>query len=252
MFEPRLTNVQRHAARRRSVQEAATGLQDPGDAAGRSVAGGGIRDALEAHDRRDDDPAGGRVRSMSETLISLLRARADVHPPVRAGVRPAVPGRGRPAAPGAQSQHRSARRAADRGVRALDRADPAQNRRRVPRADDRTPGCALSALPGADPVDGDRPVRAGRRAGPVARRFHDRPAQPAAHRPVDDLPCRYRTGYPVRLWPIRVADAKLIRPPFPRGLSPPRGTAAALRIQLECRGRPKVRRYGPRPLATLS
>jgi type VI secretion system protein ImpG len=55
-------------------------------------------------------------------------------------------------------------------------------------------------------------------------------------RPVGDLACRYRTGYPARLWPIKVADAKLVRPPFPRGMSPPRGTAAALRIQLEIQG----------------
>ena len=55
-------------------------------------------------------------------------------------------------------------------------------------------------------------------------------------RPVNDLPCRYRTGYPTRLWPIKVADARLVRPPFPRGMSPPRGAAAALRIQLECQG----------------
>ncbi len=52
-------------------------------------------------------------------------------------------------------------------------------------------------------------------------------------RPVNDVPCKYRTGYPVRLWPVRISDAKLIRPPFARGLSPPRGTVAALRIQLE-------------------
>jgi type VI secretion system protein ImpG len=55
-------------------------------------------------------------------------------------------------------------------------------------------------------------------------------------RPVGDLPCRYRTGYPVRLWPVRISDANLIRPPFPRGLSPPRGAVAALRIQLEAEG----------------
>jgi type VI secretion system protein ImpG len=55
-------------------------------------------------------------------------------------------------------------------------------------------------------------------------------------KPVNDLPCRYRTGYPARLWPIRVMDAKLLRPPFPRGMVPPRGAAAALRIQLECHG----------------
>lgn len=52
-------------------------------------------------------------------------------------------------------------------------------------------------------------------------------------RPLDDLPCRYRTGYSVQLWPVRVAEAGLIRPPFPRGLNPPRGTASALRIRLE-------------------
>jgi type VI secretion system protein ImpG len=55
-------------------------------------------------------------------------------------------------------------------------------------------------------------------------------------RPVRDLPCRYRTGYPVHLWPVRISDAKVIRPPFPRGLSPPRGTLAALRIQLDAEG----------------
>ena len=55
-------------------------------------------------------------------------------------------------------------------------------------------------------------------------------------KPVGDLPCKYRTGYPITLWPIRVADARLFRPPFPRGISPPRGAQAALRIQLECQG----------------
>ena len=55
-------------------------------------------------------------------------------------------------------------------------------------------------------------------------------------KPIGDLACRYRTGYPVKLWPIRVVDAKVLRPPFPRGMSPPRGAAAALRIQLECQG----------------
>jgi type VI secretion system protein ImpG len=55
-------------------------------------------------------------------------------------------------------------------------------------------------------------------------------------KPVGDLPCKYRTGYPVTLWPVRVADAKLMRAPFPRGPSPPPGTAAALRIRLECLG----------------
>ena len=50
-----------------------------------------------------------------------------------------------------------------------------------PELTDRAAGRALPALPGADPVDGDRAVRARRRPGPVARGLRDRPAQPPAH-----------------------------------------------------------------------
>ena len=31
--------------------------------------------------------------------------------------------------------------------------------------------------------------------------------------PVKGLPCRFRTGYPVTLWPVRVASARLQSPP---------------------------------------
>jgi type VI secretion system protein ImpG len=55
-------------------------------------------------------------------------------------------------------------------------------------------------------------------------------------RPIADQPCKYRTGYPVTLWPVEVTGATFMRPPFPRGMSPPRGTVAALRIQLACLG----------------
>jgi type VI secretion system protein ImpG len=57
--------------------------------------------------------------------------------------------------------------------------------------------------------------------------------------PIGDLPCRYRTGYPVTLWPIRVVEARLQAPPFPAGFEPPRGTAAALRLHLECQSQLK-------------
>src|SRR5580698_2504819 len=40
-------------------------------------------------------------------------------------------------------------------------------------------------------------------------------------RPVNDLPCRYRTAYPVTLWPIAVASARFQPPPFPVGYQPP-------------------------------
>ncbi len=55
--------------------------------------------------------------------------------------------------------------------------------------------------------------------------------------PVRGVPCKYRTGYPVTLWPLQVTDARLQPPPFPAGLKPPPGTLAALRLQFECAGK---------------
>jgi len=52
--------------------------------------------------------------------------------------------------------------------------------------------------------------------------------------PVNDVPCRFRTGYPVTLWPVAVTEATLQPPPFPAGLRPPPRTAAVLRLGLEC------------------
>src|SRR5262249_12118180 len=40
-------------------------------------------------------------------------------------------------------------------------------------------------------------------------------------RAVQDTPCRYRTCYPVRLWPVELSGARLLPPPFPVGLAPP-------------------------------
>jgi type VI secretion system protein ImpG len=54
--------------------------------------------------------------------------------------------------------------------------------------------------------------------------------------PINGLPCKYQTSYPVTLWPIEVTGAEFIPPPFPTGLQPPPRTAAALRLQLECTG----------------
>jgi type VI secretion system protein ImpG len=54
--------------------------------------------------------------------------------------------------------------------------------------------------------------------------------------PVDGLPCKFRTAYPVTLWPIQIAGAVYQAAPFPRGLSPPSRAAAALRLQFECSG----------------
>lgn len=50
--------------------------------------------------------------------------------------------------------------------------------------------------------------------------------------PVREVPCRYRTAYPVTLWPVEVEAAGVLGPPYPKGVSPPAGTAAVLRIRL--------------------
>ena len=51
--------------------------------------------------------------------------------------------------------------------------------------------------------------------------------------PVNDLPCKYRTTYPVKLWPVVLTNAALLMPPFPPGYQPPARTAAALSLQFE-------------------
>jgi type VI secretion system protein ImpG len=53
---------------------------------------------------------------------------------------------------------------------------------------------------------------------------------------VGDLACKFRTGYPVTLWPVEVTGAKFMLPPFPPGYKPPPRTQAVLRLQLECQG----------------
>ncbi|HTU22165.1 MAG TPA: type VI secretion system baseplate subunit TssF [Gemmataceae bacterium] len=52
--------------------------------------------------------------------------------------------------------------------------------------------------------------------------------------PINEVPCKYRTCYPVTLWPLAVAEARLHSQPFPAGLQPPPRTAAVLRLRLEC------------------
>ncbi len=54
------------------------------------------------------------------------------------------------------------------------------------------------------------------------------------YEPGKRLACRFRTCYPVGLWPIGVRGAKFQPPPFPANFQPPDGTQAVLRLQLEC------------------
>ncbi len=57
--------------------------------------------------------------------------------------------------------------------------------------------------------------------------------------PVSGVPCRYRTSYPLTLWPIEVRQADWLTPPFPRDFRPPPGSIAALRLLLEIPSGPR-------------
>ncbi len=52
----------------------------------------------------------------------------------------------------------------------------------------------------------------------------------------EGVSCKFRTAYPVTLWPIRVQRAGFQAPPFPPHWQPPPGTVAACRLDLECAG----------------
>jgi type VI secretion system protein ImpG len=51
--------------------------------------------------------------------------------------------------------------------------------------------------------------------------------------PVAGTPCRFRTTFPVTLWPLTVRDVEWTLPPFPRAYRPPAGSAAVLRLAFE-------------------
>lgn len=53
---------------------------------------------------------------------------------------------------------------------------------------------------------------------------------------VDGVACRFRTCYPVDLWPVEVAAAKLFRAPFPDSMQPPAGAKSAISITLDVTG----------------
>ncbi len=53
---------------------------------------------------------------------------------------------------------------------------------------------------------------------------------------TEPIACRFRTAYPVTVWPIRLNRASFRAPPFPAGLQPPTGAVAAIRLELECVG----------------
>ncbi len=54
--------------------------------------------------------------------------------------------------------------------------------------------------------------------------------------PIKDISCKFRTAYPVTLWPVAVTAAELSAPPFSPELQPPPRTAAILTLDLESQG----------------
>ncbi len=58
--------------------------------------------------------------------------------------------------------------------------------------------------------------------------------------PIGGVSCKFRTSYPVTLWPLQLTHATFQTPPYPSGLVAPPRTAAVLRLQFECMGQVKL------------
>jgi len=52
--------------------------------------------------------------------------------------------------------------------------------------------------------------------------------------PIDGEPCRFRTAYPLTLWPIELAQAQLVGPPFKAAYHSPSNASWLLDLHLEC------------------
>ena len=204
--------------------------------------------ALPGNQDRGRDPARRGHRSQGRATdgpaaAAPLRGRTGLHARHGPGVRGRVPQDRRPARP---RQHRGRRplcRAAARRLRVPDRAHPAQDGGGVPDLHAVAAADGLSALPGADAVDGDRQGHAGRRRCKARRNGVDaagrhRAAQPARHRGPDQLRvphraractcCRSRSPRPSISAP-RPAVAAL-------GLPDTGGAKAAIRLRLRTTG----------------
>lgn len=54
--------------------------------------------------------------------------------------------------------------------------------------------------------------------------------------PINGVPCRFRTCYPVELWPVELVESRLFTAPFPESMRLPEGAKAALSITLKSTG----------------
>jgi type VI secretion system protein ImpG len=68
--------------------------------------------------------------------------------------------------------------------------------------------------------------------------------------PIQGEPCRFRTCYPVTVWPIELESASLARPPF-TGPATPRSAQAAAVLRLSLRTRAESVPFSALPLASL-
>lgn len=50
------------------------------------------------------------------------------------------------------------------------------------------------------------------------------------------VPCRYRTSYPVELWPVEITKAKMVTAPFPDTMQPPADANGAISLTLNVTG----------------
>jgi type VI secretion system protein ImpG len=68
--------------------------------------------------------------------------------------------------------------------------------------------------------------------------------------PIQGEPCRFRTCYPVTVWPIELEAARLVRPPFTAPATPRSSQAAAL-LRLSLRTRAEAVPFAAMPLTSL-
>jgi type VI secretion system protein ImpG len=68
--------------------------------------------------------------------------------------------------------------------------------------------------------------------------------------PIQDEPCRFRTCYPVTLWPIEVRSASLSQPPFKAPMTPRAGKAASV-LHLVLGGRSSAVNFSTLDLGSL-
>jgi type VI secretion system protein ImpG len=67
----------------------------------------------------------------------------------------------------------------------------------------------------------------------------------ATARGAEDITCRFRTGYPVVLWPVEVADARIEPPTLYRFLEARPEVTRVLRIRLRCQGTRRFNEFAP-------